>query len=143
MEAALGQTSSSRSLRKARHTGKTKQDAQVNARIDKRLKDRGDAAFARAGLTSSEAIRNLYEFAADHSDHLEEIRSLLGKENQEDRAALTAEKERRLKAFHEGIALARRFAEEYGLEHAHDSISTLPYKDLREAAYAERLKAGV
>ena len=42
------------------------QTAQLNTRINQELKQRGEAAFAEAGLTSSEAIRLLYTFAAEH-----------------------------------------------------------------------------
>lgn len=49
--------------------------AQMNTRIDRRLKERGDAALARAGFTPSQAVRALWEFAAEHEP--EEIEMLL------------------------------------------------------------------
>lgn len=39
---------------------------QMNTRIDRTLKERGDAALARAGFTPSQAVRALWKFAAEH-----------------------------------------------------------------------------
>lgn len=39
---------------------------QMNTRIDRKLKERGDAALARAGFTPSQAVRALWKFAAEH-----------------------------------------------------------------------------
>ena len=57
---------------------------QMNTRIDADLKRRGDEALKRAGFTPSQAIRALWEYAAD-------------------------------KAYEEGLALAKRFAEKTGV----------------------------
>lgn len=46
---------------------------QVNTRIDSALKARGDAAFQRAGITPSRAVRSLWRFAAAHSHEPEVI----------------------------------------------------------------------
>ena len=37
---------------------------QMNVRIDERLKAAGDSALARAGLTASEAVRDLWRYLA-------------------------------------------------------------------------------
>lgn len=39
---------------------------QMNTRIERDLKQRGDAALARAGFSPSEAVRALWTFAAAH-----------------------------------------------------------------------------
>lgn len=40
--------------------------SQLNVRIPTELKEQGDAAFSNAGISSTEAIRMLWQFAADH-----------------------------------------------------------------------------
>ncbi len=40
---------------------------QINARISRPLKERGDAALERAGYSPSQAIRKLWDFAANNA----------------------------------------------------------------------------
>ena len=57
---------------------------QMNTRIDRKLKERGDAALARAGFTPSQAVRALWKFAAEHEP--KEIEALLRGEEGPDEA---------------------------------------------------------
>ena len=41
--------------------------AQMNTRISRSLKERGDAALEKAGMTPSQAVRKLWDFAARNS----------------------------------------------------------------------------
>ena len=47
---------------------------QMNTRIDADLKQRGDEALKRAGFTPSQAIRALWEYAANHTLEPQAIR---------------------------------------------------------------------
>lgn len=50
---------------------------QINVRIDRKLKDSGDAALSGAGLTPSEAIRALWELAVRLKETPEALRDVL------------------------------------------------------------------
>ena len=86
---------------------------QMNTRIDADLKQRGDEALKRAGFTPSQAIRALWEYAADHALEPKAIRSAL--EGDEDVLARKKQEAEGHKAYEEGLALAKRFAEKTGV----------------------------
>lgn len=108
---------------------------QMNVRIDEATKEAGDAAFARIGLTPSQAVRMVWEFAAQHVNDPEALRSLLDKlnKNQENGSA-SSEQTRRVEALHEGWALIDNFRKE------HDLICTVPEDDDERMAYYEQLR---
>ena len=65
---------------------------QINARISRPLKERGDAALERAGYSPSQAIRKLWDFAANNAHNPRAIQSMFGAE--EESALRDAEEER-------------------------------------------------
>ena len=71
---------------------------QMNIRIGKTLKERGDRVLFRAGYTPSQAVRALYEFAIQHEAEPETIAAMLtdGRDDGSDRQA--AHQEARLEA---------------------------------------------
>lgn len=99
---------------------------QLNTRIDPSLKARGDAVFARAGLTSSEVVRAVWEEAA-RTQRVPEC--VLPNKPAE-------ELEQKLAAIREGAGLARRMAEEMGI---HLSDEPIDYKALRDEMYDEMI----
>lgn len=50
---------------------------QVNVRMNSRLKEEGDAALARIGLSPTQAIRALWERAAKRGEDLAQVEELL------------------------------------------------------------------
>lgn len=98
---------------------------QLNTRIDPELKRRGDAVFARAGLTASEVVRAVWQNAADtqrvpecvmpHTDEADE-------------------RTRRYQLIEEGADIVRTFAVEMGIELSFDPVD---YKKLRDEMYDE------
>ena len=86
---------------------------QMNTRIDADLKQRGDEALKRAGFTPSQAIRALWEYAANHTLEPQAIRRAL--ESEED--ALEREKQRAEghKAYEEGLALVKEASKKLGV----------------------------
>ena len=98
---------------------------QLNTRIDPGLKERGDAVFARAGLTSSEVVRAVWEYAARTQEVPECVL-----------ARTDADREARRKAMLEGAGLGRRMAEEMGIR-----LEDTPYdyKQLRDEMYDEMI----
>ena len=110
------------------------QTAQLNTRINQDLKQRGDAAFAEAGLTSSEAIRLLYTFAAEHRHEPELIVQRLSNESDEERA----KRERGLSAIRRGRHLFDEALAQLGIDNPDPEILTMPYDQLKELAFAEK-----
>lgn len=93
---------------------------QLNTRIDPNLKARGDAVFARAGLSSSEVVRAVWESAARTQkvpDCVQPPKNGQGNH---------------IKAIRDGGGIARRMAEELGV---HISLNLPDYKALRDEAY--------
>lgn len=99
---------------------------QLNTRIDPGLKERGDAVFARAGLTSSEVVRAVWEEAA----RTQQVPDFLHKRKND-------EIEAKRRAIREGAGLARRMAEEMGIHLPDEAID---YKALRDEMYDEMIE---
>ena len=98
---------------------------QLNTRIDPTLKERGDAVFERAGLTSSQVVRAVWEYAA----RTQTVPECVLERKDEEREA-------RLKAIEEGAGMLRRMAEEMGI---HLSDEPIDYKALRDEMYDDML----
>ena len=98
---------------------------QLNTRIDPELKRRGDAVFAHEGLTSSEVVRAVWEYAAKSQKVPECIR----------KGDVSAQ-EQRLRAVRDGAGVARKVALELGVELASASVN---YEALRDEMYDDML----
>ena len=98
---------------------------QLNTRIDPGLKARGDAVFARAGLTSSEVVRAVWEYAARTQTVPECVLERRDKE-----------REAHLDAVEEGFGIGRRIAGQMGIHLANEPMD---YKALRDEMYDEML----
>lgn len=112
---------------------------QMNIRLNKELKDRGDEAFANAGYSPSEAVRDLWSFAARHQESPQAIRQHLGHAEPETAAEDSAERKRKLDSMH---ATQQRMTELFGQLSVHPSPSiwNRPYEELREEALLERMR---
>jgi len=101
---------------------------QLNTRIDPDLKRRGDAVFSRAGLTSSQVVRAVWEAAATTQEVPE---CILAHRERDDIDA-------RLAAIHDGYGLAIRVMEDLGV-HFKDPGEREPVdcRAERDAMYAE------
>lgn len=56
---------------------------QINIRMDRSLKEAGDAALAQIGLNPSQAVRALWEKASQRGKDLEEVSALLCERNKQ------------------------------------------------------------
>lgn len=111
--------------------------AQINARIAPELKARGDAALLNAGFSPTQAIRALWDFAAEHFDDPDVIaRALLPEQTSDEDARAAEEKAQRAEAIAYGPSLVRDAYLKFGL--VWPLASELSYDDLKELAYAER-----
>lgn len=100
---------------------------QLNIRIDPELKRRGDAVFARAGLTPSQAVRALWQAAADTQQVPACVAPIVDSGVQQ-----------RLDAVHRGAGLLASMMEELGLPLATIS-EPFDYKSYRDQMYDEMI----
>lgn len=116
-------------------TGNT---VQVNTRIDRSLKERGDAALKRAGYSPSQAVRTLWEFAAKHQHNPKAIQEAL---DFPERKTSRTEQESasRASAIQENLSVCTRAYAAMGIEPS-AFTSEASYAELREYAALERLK---
>lgn len=112
--------------------------AQVNARIDTKLKALGDAALARAGLTPTKAIRALWQRFAELADRPEKIRELV-ESRDEPGPGERAEQERKLSLAQEGSTIVSRSLAERGIA-VPEGFEELSCEELREQVLLERLR---
>lgn len=120
--------------------------SQVNARIEASLKHAGDAALANAGFTPTQAVRAVWQLAADNADSPEVIIKALDPDRGEaDPAAWDQERIRRAEWARRGPAiLGAEVARLRGLAYSDQmdwgepgGIDSLPYDELMELAYEE------
>lgn len=117
--------------------------AQVNARIDARLKEEGDAGLAAAGYTPTQAVRSLWELASRHRDDPAAIRSALDPTDGSVTPDELAERQRRLDALRRGLGLLESFYERQGIAGVTDPLRQ-QYSDdeyyelLREEHFREK-----
>lgn len=111
---------------------------QMNTRIDADLKRRGDEALERAGFTPSQAVRALWEYAANHAFEPQTIRRAL--ESEEDALARERQEIEGHKAYEEGISLVKKFEEKTGVALSFDY--EMDDQELLEQALYERFIEG-
>lgn len=114
---------------------------QMNTRIDRKLKERGDAALARAGFTPSQAVRALWKFAVRHEYEPEAIEQALSLEqsqdieNDDEIIAKLQDLESVQKACSK---LLENIKQQTGVTSL--PLETLSYKELRDLAYEDRIE---
>ncbi len=111
---------------------------QMNTRIDADLKRRGDEALERAGFTPSQAIRALWEYAANHTLDPQAIRRTL--ESEEDALAREKREAEGHKAYEEGLALAKEASKKLGIPLSFDF--EFDEQEMLEQALYERFIEG-
>ena len=110
--------------------------AQINVRIDRELKEKGDAELARLGISPSEAVRSLWERLSAGG---REARGACALAKSKPAAGARADIERRLSALKRSERLFSSFADEMGLD-----LSTFaPHEDdsadeIRRSYYSEK-----
>lgn len=118
---------------------------QMNTRIERSLKERGDAALAHAGYSPSSAVRKLWEKAAGYAQDARAIRELLepsadalGSTGVDDAHASRKGASWKLQA----SCIVPDAFQNLGLKPSRMLAGT-SYNELRDFAYAERLDEGV
>ena len=112
--------------------------AQINARVNPALKQRGDEGLSGAGLSPSQAIRALWELAARNTDNPEAIQRALFPERAEvQEAELSAAQRRRAEAIGKGAHVVEDAYRTMGVVPASPSTD-LSFDELQDLAYQER-----
>lgn len=106
-------------------------NVQMNVRIDDQIKRAGDEVFGAIGLTPSQVVRSVWEFAAAHHEAPEIVRSAIGQTD----TASDGVAEQILEA----SRICERFRERFGIP-APDRLEEIDYRDLRENAMRERME---
>ena len=110
-------------------------NVQMNVRIDEKLKAAGDEVFSSIGLTPSQVVRQVWEFAASHREAPEIVAGAL----QENDIPRTSEKERRVGRIRGASSVCAQLRERFGLKPP-DKLEELDYHTLREQAVYERME---
>lgn len=112
---------------------------QINARIGRTLKERGDAALERAGYSPSQAIRKLWDFAASNAHNPQAIQNLFGAENETTQAEAEKERARRREVVMESANIVADAYERLGITPS-DWTTNASYEEMRDYALLERLR---
>ena len=124
-------------------TARSTASSQLNVRIDSDLKRAGDAVFTSIGLSPSQAVRALWELAANHKDEPERLRAALFPHEEEvSVAAHDKEKARKLKLAAQGPHIMEDVIRASGLNPIDSSVPELSFDDLKELAYQEKYGDG-
>lgn len=111
--------------------------AQINARIDRGVKQAGDEALARAGFTPSQAIRALWNLAARFSAEPDRIVQALDPDAHLASESAAEECERKRALAREGANIVGTYRAERGLGRGDAQLANLPYREYRDALMSE------
>lgn len=113
---------------------------QMNTRIERELKRKGDEALRNAGFTPSQAVRALWEFAARHRHDPGGIRALLDADSERIDADADEDYEKRLAQARAEAEKGASILSNFLLERGIDPLEPfdVPYEELKEAALVER-----
>ena len=104
---------------------------QMNVRIDSEVKRAGDEVFGNLGLTSSQVVRAVWEYAASHREAPQMVASALAPMHAQERS-LEAE-------IAAASSVCARMRERFGID-APPRSEDLDYEALREQALYERME---
>ncbi|WP_455137898.1 type II toxin-antitoxin system RelB/DinJ family antitoxin [Thermophilibacter sp.] len=110
--------------------------AQMNIRMERGLKERGDAAIASLGRTPSELVRALWEKVARRGKDLEEVADLLWGRPDAAPSAHDSEKDPVLRGPH----IVEEGMRELGINMSKVHLPELSYEELKELAWQDRLE---
>ena len=105
--------------------------AQMNVRLDRALKQSGDAVIAARGYTPSRVVRALWEYLSVHAELPPALERVLRQENYEEAPAPPDS------VASEGARIVAGFYERAGIE---QPTAPVDYEELREDAAIGRLR---
>ena len=108
--------------------------AQINVRMDASLKDAADAAFAAAGLSSSEVIRAVYGRAAELGGNLRGMDDLVRMDTDE---AQEDERARKMRIFERSTHAVERAFESLGLHYDPAKVRPMTEEEFEAQVYED------
>lgn len=112
---------------------------QMNTRISRSLKERGDAALERAGYTPSQAIRKLWDYAANNAHNPRAIENLFDAEDEAEKREAEEERARRRETMRKSMNIMADAYERHGIKPS-DWTMNASYEEMRDYALLERLR---
>ena len=109
---------------------------QMNIRIDRALKDSGDAVLARIGITPSQAVRALWQFITRHAASPDQVEQFVAQAQARDLDQADPLVRERLAILQRGWLLCE------GID-IPSELANQSYEQLREEAYLERFGEGI
>lgn len=117
----------------------TTEMVQINTRISRELKERGDAALQNAGYSPSLAIRKLWDFAARNIHDPRAIQNLFDAEDETEKREAEEERARRREAMRKSMNIMADAYERLGIKPS-DWTKNASYEEMRDYALLERLR---
>ena len=111
-------------------------NVQMNVRIDDQLKAAGDSVFGDIGLTPTQVVRSVWEFAATHREAPAIVLEALESPTL---AHGLAENNRSAEQIEYASGIFARMRERFNLEPP-DRLEELDYREMRESALYERME---
>ena len=111
-------------------------NTQMNIRIDEFLKARGDAAFANMGMTPTDVVRAVWEYAASHDDVPAILQAALSSPSKD---FAQIESNYRVSLAQDAHGAVSRFRELAGIP-GPSALDEIDYRELREQAWGIRLE---
>ena len=105
-------------------------NVQMNVRIDDQIKRAGDAVFDSIGLTPTQVVRSVWEYAAAHRDAPDAVKAALG--------LPTADVDNILCDIDFESSVCERLRAQFGIA-SPDQLEDIDYRGLREQALLERM----
>lgn len=112
--------------------------AQINVRIDRSLKEAGDAVLAELGISPTQIVRALWAKLAERKEAPQEVLEVLQPTNRT--AEEQAEIDRKLAVIERMTTRFERFAQDMGLDIR--DYAPLSDKEMEEALWEEYLDRG-
>ena len=112
---------------------------QMNTRISRSLKERGDAALERAGYSPSQAIRKLWDYAANNAHNPRAIQTLFDAENEAEKREAEEERARRRETALRGANIVADAYDRLGIEPS-DWTKNASYDEMSDYDLLERLR---
>lgn len=117
--------------------------SQMNIRMQESIKERGEKAFAHIGLTPSEAVRKLWDFAARHENDPKALQGLIAELDEVDTPEEAAQLSK-LESLQEIDRMRENLYSELGITPAplseNDAERIAYYEELAEQYYDEKLQ---
>ena len=117
----------------------TTDTVQMNTRMSRALKERGDAALERAGYSPSQAVRKLWEFAARNAHNPRALQTLFDDEAEAEQREAEEERARRREAMQKSMNIMADAYERLGITPS-DWTKNASYEEMRDYALLERLR---